>query len=65
MVSNIRTGSTAYLQNMQDVKDKKGVEPVKKSKELDKVDTIKDQIKSGNYKLDMEKTAKSILDELI
>ncbi len=65
MVSNIRTGSTAYLQNMQDVKDKKGVEPAKKSKELDKVDTIKDQIKSGNYKLDMEKTAKSILDELI
>ena len=65
MVSNIRTGSTAYWQNMQDVKDKKGVEPVKKSKELDKVDTIKDQIKSGNYKLDMEKTAKSILDELI
>ncbi len=65
MVSNIRTGSTAYLQNMQDVKDKKGVEPVKKSKELDKVDTIKDQIKSGNYKLDMEKTAKSVLNELI
>ncbi|MFK5880903.1 MAG: flagellar biosynthesis anti-sigma factor FlgM [Sulfurospirillum sp.] len=65
MVSNIRAGGSAYLQNMQDIKDKKGAEPVKKSKELDKVDTIKEQIKSGNYKLDMEKTAKSILDELV
>jgi len=65
MVSNVGAGSSAYLQNMQDIKDKKGVEPVKKSKELDKVDTIKEQIKNGSYKLDMDKTAKSILDELI
>ena len=65
MVSNIGAGSSAYLQNMQDTKDKKGVEPVKKSKELDRVETIKEQIKSGEYKFDMNKTAKSNLDELI
>ena len=65
MVSNIRAGGSAYLQNMQDVKERKGTEPTNKSKELDKVDTIKEQIKNGSYKLDMEKTAKSILDELI
>ncbi len=65
MVSNIRAGSSAYLQNSQDVKEKKGMEPVKKTKELDKIDTIKEQLKSGSYKLDMEKTAKSILDDLI
>jgi len=65
MVSNIRAGSSAYLQSMQDTKEKKGVEPTKKSRELDKVETIKEQIKSGEYKFDMNKTAKSILDELI
>jgi anti-sigma28 factor (negative regulator of flagellin synthesis) len=65
MVSNVGAGSSAYLQNMQDTKDKKGIEPVKKSKELDKVDAIKEQISNGTYKLDMDKTAKSILEDII
>jgi len=65
MVSNVGARSSAYLQNMQDAKEKKGVEPVKKSKELDKVETIKEQLKSGTYKLNIKETAQSILDELI
>ncbi len=64
MVSNIGAGSSAYLHNVQDTKEKKGVEPVKKNEELGKIDLIKEQIKNGSYKLDMDKTAKSILDEL-
>lgn len=65
MISNIGAGKTAILQNMQDLKEKKGTAQVKQNKALDKTDMIKEQIKNGTYKVDIQKTAQSILKELI
>ncbi len=65
MVSKVGVGSMTYLQNMQGTKDKKGVAPTQKTKELDRVESIKEQIKNGTYQLDMNKTAQAVSDELI
>ncbi|MDX1809885.1 MAG: flagellar biosynthesis anti-sigma factor FlgM [Sulfurospirillaceae bacterium] len=65
MISKTRAGSAAILQNTQDLKKNKGTAQVKKNKALDKTDMIKEQIKNGTYKVDIQKTAQSILKELI
>lgn len=38
--------------------------PIQKSKEISKVDEIKAQIESGNYKVDIEKSAKALAEIL-
>ncbi len=65
MISKVGAGSATYLQQIQKTKDDKGLSSVNKSKELDKTDVIKEQIKNGKYKLDTQKTVQAILKELI
>ncbi len=65
MISKVGAGNSAYLQKTQVSKEKDGVAQVEKSKELDKVENIKEQVKNGSYKVDIQKTAQSILKELI
>ena len=65
MISKVGAGNTAYLQQLQKNRDDKGLAPVKETKALDKIETIKEQIKNGEYKLDTQKTAQAILEELI
>ena len=65
MISKVGAGNSAYLHNSQDTKNKKGIDPVIKSKELDKIEALKESIKSGDYKIDIDKTAKSVVEKLI
>ncbi len=65
MISKIGAGNSAYLQSSQDIKDKKGVESANKTKELDKIGALKEQVKNNDYKIDIDKTAESVVEELI
>jgi len=65
MISKVGAGNLAYLQNSQDTKNKKGVEPTIKSKKLDKIEALRESIKSGDYKIDIDKTAKSVVEKLV
>jgi len=65
MISKVGAGNSAYLQNSQETKNNKGTNPVIKSKELDKIEALGESIKNGDYKIDVEKTAKSVVEKLI
>ncbi|WP_331773973.1 flagellar biosynthesis anti-sigma factor FlgM [Sulfurospirillum sp. 1612] len=65
MISNINATNTAILQNTQNSQEKKGTAQVKENKVLNKVDSIKEQIKNGTYHVDIQKTAQSVFEELI
>jgi len=65
MISKVGAGNTAILQNTQNLKNKKGTAQVKQSNALDKTEVIKEQIKNGTYEVDIQKTAQSMLKELI
>lgn len=65
MISKVGAGNSAYLQNSQETRNNKGTEPIIKSKELDKIEVLKESIKSGDYKIDIDKTAKAVAEKLI
>lgn len=65
MISKVGAGNSAYLQNPQETRNKKGAEPVIKSKELDKIEALRESIKSGDYKIDIDKTAKAVVEKLV
>ncbi|WP_024955143.1 flagellar biosynthesis anti-sigma factor FlgM [Sulfurospirillum arcachonense] len=64
MISKVAAGSSAYLQQVNS-NNKKESTPVDKPKEMDKVESIKEQIQSGEYKVDSRKTAEAIAEDLI
>lgn len=64
MISNIQAGNAAYLQQVNS-KNKKESVPVSQAKEMDKVESLKEQIQNGDYKVDTEKTAEAIAKDLI
>jgi anti-sigma28 factor (negative regulator of flagellin synthesis) len=64
MISNIQAGNAAYLQQVNS-KNKKESAPVSQAKEMDKVESLKEQIQNGDYKVDTEKTAEAIAKDLI
>lgn len=65
MISNVTAGSSAYLQQVTAKNERQESSPVLKTKETDKVETIKEQIKNGEYKFDLQKTAEAIAQDLI
>jgi anti-sigma28 factor (negative regulator of flagellin synthesis) len=65
MISKVIAGSSAYLQQVTSKSDKKGSVSVEKTKEMDKVDSIKQQIQKGEYKLDSQTTAEVIAEDLM
>jgi len=65
MISKVAAGSSAYLQQVASKSESKSSAPVEKTKEMDKVETIKEQIQSGEYKLDSQKTVEAIVEDLI
>ncbi len=65
MISKVAAGSSAYLQQVASKNENKGSAPVEKTKEMDKVETIKEQIQSGEYKFDSQKTVEAIVEDLI
>jgi len=65
MISKVGAGNSAYLQNSQETKKKKGTDPVIKSKKLDKIEVLKETVKSGDYKIDIDKTAQSVVETLV
>ena len=65
MISKVGAGNAAYLQNSQETKNKKGTGPITKSKELDKIEVLGESIKSGDYKIDINKTAQSVAENLV
>ncbi len=65
MISKTASGNApVYLNTVQNDKKSKPAE-VKQNKELDRLESLKEQIKNGDYKIDIDKTADSILEELI
>ena len=65
MISKVGAGNSAYLHNSQETKNKKGTGPIIKNKELDKIGALNESIKNGDYKIDIDKTAKSVVEKLI
>jgi anti-sigma28 factor (negative regulator of flagellin synthesis) len=64
MISKVAAGNTAYMQQVNKNSKKESV-PVHESKEMDKVESIKEQIKNGEYKFDSQKTAQAVAQDLI
>lgn len=64
MVSKVVAGNSAYMQQVNKNSNKESV-PVHESKEMDRVESIKEQIKNGEYKIDSQKTAEAIAQDLI
>lgn len=66
MISNVTGHSATYTaQNVQKEESPKGSKNVDKSEALDKVSTLKEQIQNGTYRVDIEKTAQAVAEELI
>ncbi len=63
MISNVKASSAAYLQQLNSQK-KEGT-AVRESKEMDKVESLKEQIQNGSYKVDIQKTAEAVAKDLI
>jgi anti-sigma28 factor (negative regulator of flagellin synthesis) len=64
MISKVNAGNSAYMQQVASL-DKKETQSVEKPKELDKVESLKQQIQSGEYKVDLTKTAKAMAEDLM
>jgi len=64
MISKITAGNTAYMHQV-DKNSKKQSTPVQELKQMDKVESIKEQIKNGEYKFDSQKTAQAVAQDLI
>lgn len=64
MISKVAAGDSAYMQQVNKNSKKESV-PVHESKEMDRVESIKEQIKNGEYKFDSQKTAEAIAQDLI
>ncbi|DAB34128.1 MAG: Anti-sigma-28 factor, FlgM [Sulfurospirillum sp.] len=65
MISKVAAGNTAYMQQISSSTEQKDVKSVDKPKELDKVESLKEQIKNGEYKFDSQKTAKAVVEDLM
>ncbi len=65
MISKVGAGDISYLQHAKKTGGDKRAAPVKENRGLDKVDTIKEQIKNGEYELDTQKTVQAIVKEII
>jgi len=64
MISKVQAGTSAYLQQVNS-KNKKESSSVSDVKEMDKVESLKEQIQNGNYKIDTQKTAEAVAKDLI
>jgi len=64
MISTVQAGTAAYLQQVNS-KEKKESAPVSEVKKMDKIESLKEQIKSGEYKIDTQKTAEAVAKDLI
>ena len=64
MISNVQAGNAAYLQQVNS-KNKKETTSVSETKEMDKVESLKEQIQNGDYKIDIRKTAEAVAKDLI
>lgn len=64
MISKVAADNSAYMQQVNKNSKKESV-PVHESKEMDRVKSIKEQIQSGGYKFDSQKTAEAIAQDLI
>ncbi len=64
MISTVQAGTAAYLQQVNS-KEKKELAPVSEVKKMDKVEFLKEQIQSGEYKIDTQKTAEAVAKDLI
>jgi anti-sigma28 factor (negative regulator of flagellin synthesis) len=64
MISKITAGNSAYLQQVNANSQKESAS-VAKTKEMDKVESLKEQIKNGSYKFDANKTAQAVVRDLM
>jgi len=64
MISKVQAGTSAYLQQVSS-KNKKESSSVSEVKEMDKVESLKEQIQNGDYKVDTQKTAEAMAKDLI
>ena len=66
MISNVQSSNLAYVQNgLPKDGSSKSVEKTEKSEGIDKVSALKAQIENGTYKVDLSKTAKAMVEDLL
>jgi anti-sigma28 factor (negative regulator of flagellin synthesis) len=66
VISRVNTDSLVSIKDTQGKKqNKKPIERIEGTKKLDRIETIKQQIQNGEYKLDLQKSVQMIVDELI
>jgi anti-sigma28 factor (negative regulator of flagellin synthesis) len=66
MVNGVHNGmSAAVLQQQSKTQQKNQDQNINKTEEISRVDEIKQQIEAGTYKVDVDKSAKALLDTLI
>jgi anti-sigma28 factor (negative regulator of flagellin synthesis) len=64
MISKVQANAAAYLQQI-DSQNKNESQAVSKTKKMDKVEYLKEQIQKGDYNIDTTKTAQAIARDLI
>jgi len=64
MISKAQASKVAYLQQTNS-KNKKETMSADKTKKMDKIESLKKQIKNGNYQIDTKKTAEAVAKDLI
>ena len=66
MISTVQTSNAAYVQGSAFKDDTvKSAGKTEKSEGIDKLSTLKAEIEEGTYKVDLKKTAKAIMEELL
>ena len=66
MISTLQASNMAYVQSSVPKDDtSKGVSKTEKSEGIDKVSALKAQIENGTYKVDLSKTAKAMVEDLL
>jgi anti-sigma28 factor (negative regulator of flagellin synthesis) len=65
MISRVTTQQVLNRHGIQENTQSKNSIKTEASKESDKIAHIKEQIEEGSYKIDIEKTARKIAEELL
>ena len=65
MVNGVHNGMNAAALQQQTKTQQKQDQNINKTEEISRVEEIKQQIEAGTYKVDVEKSAKALVDTLI
>lgn len=65
MISRVAVGNPAFTQQVGSNVQKKEISSAEQTQKTDKVQAIKEQILNGQYKFDLQETAKAVAKDLL